>query len=76
MTMEEIKEELGDEIRAWKRWKLIIERDWHYLVIIIILLGFIYYLTWELGDNHRYCMQMVESLGCFNPRFDNILGGI
>jgi len=50
--------------------------DWHYIIIIILLLGLILYLVWQQANVHTYCMEQMERLGCFNIKYDNILGGI
>lgn len=61
---------------VWKEWRKIVEKDWHYLVIIVLLLGLILYLTYQMANTHEYCMNMMESIGCFEIKYNNILGGM
>jgi hypothetical protein len=60
----------------WEKWKQIVRKDWHYLIIIVLLLGLILYLVNQQANVHTYCIEMMDQLGCFNIQYHNILGGI
>lgn len=60
----------------WQQWKQIVKKDWHYLIIIVLLLGLILFLVNQQADCHIYCIERMEQLGCFDIRYDRILGGM